>query len=111
MAASPWPPPPHRATAAVDGAAAAQLEQRRERDPGARHADGVAERDGAAVDVDLVLVDAEVVHRGQADGGEGLVDLEEVDGADVDAGLAAAALTMARDGWVSSELSGPATMP
>ena len=30
----------------------------------------------------LLLGDAEVVHRGQADGGEGLVDLEEVDVAD-----------------------------
>ena len=57
----------------------AQLEQRGQRDPGARHADGVAERDGPAIDIDLVLVDPEVVDRGQADGGEGLVDLEQVD--------------------------------
>src|ERR1700722_8049326 len=70
------------------GPAAAQLEQRGQREPRARHADGVAQRDGAAVDVDLVLVDAEVVDRGEADGGEGLVDLEEVDGTEVNASLA-----------------------
>ena len=35
----------------------------------------------------LLLVDAQIVRRGQADGGEGLVDLEEVDGTRLDAGL------------------------
>ena len=42
-------------------------------------ADRVAERDRAAVDVDLVLVDAEHPHRVERDRGEGLVDLPEVD--------------------------------
>ena len=67
------------------GAAATQLEQRGERHPGPDMPTGWPEGDGAAVDVDLALVDAQIVGRGQADGGEGLVDLEEVDGADVDA--------------------------
>ena len=88
MAASPWPPPPHSATAAVDAPRRRSSSSAVSATPRPRHADRVAERDGAAVDVDLVLVDAEVVHRGQADGGEGLVDLEEVDGPEVDAGLA-----------------------
>ena len=61
------------------GTAAAELEERGQRDPGTRHADRVAQRDGAPVDVDLVLVDPEVVDRGEPDGGEGLVDLEQVD--------------------------------
>ena len=39
----------------------------------------MAERDRAAVDVDLVLVDAEHPHRVERDRGEGLVDLPEVD--------------------------------
>ena len=42
-------------------------------------ADRVAERDRAAVDVDLLLVDAEHPDRVEGDRGEGLVDLPEVD--------------------------------
>ena len=87
-------------------AAALELVQQGEGDPGAGHADRVAEGDGAAVDVDDVVGDAEVLHRGQADGGEGLVELEQVDVADRLAGALEAA-TMARDGCVSSDGSGP----
>ena len=47
----------------------------------------MAEGGGAAVDVDLVVGDAEVAHRDHRDAGEGLVDLEEVDLAGVPAGL------------------------
>ena len=72
---------------------------------------GVAQCDGAAVDVDLVLVDAQVVDGGEPDRGERLVDFEEVDGTEGRGRPWPVAFMMARDGWVSSELSGPATMP
>ena len=52
----------------------------------------------------------ELVGRGQADSGEGLVDLEEIDVADA-MPACFAAWAMAREGWVSSEVSGPATWP
>src|SRR5205823_14243376 len=73
------------AAAAAEGssagaaAAAAQLVDEGEQHTVAGHADGVAEGDGAAVDVDDVVADAEVVHRRQTHGGKGLVQLEEVD--------------------------------
>ena len=75
MIAMPWPPPTHivsrpnwpsrdcRPLSSVVG------------DPGAGRAERVAERDRAAVDVELVEVDAEVVGAGQHLRGEGLVDL------------------------------------
>src|SRR5205807_4237701 len=50
-------------------------------------ADGGPERHGATVDVDPVLVHAELLGRVQGDGGEGLVDLVEVEGGGVDAEL------------------------
>ena len=53
----------------------------------ARGADRVAERAGAAVDVDLLVRKPEVAHRRHGDDGEGLVDLEEVDGILAPAGL------------------------
>ena len=63
------------------GAAAAALELEREvqHDPGAGHADRVAQRDRAAVDVDLVVGDAELAGRRDADGGERLVELDQVE--------------------------------
>src|SRR5437763_10225600 len=73
------------AAAAAEGssagpaAAAAQLVDQGEQHPVARHPDGVAEGDGTTVDVDDVVADAEIVHRRQPHGGEGLVELEEVD--------------------------------
>ncbi len=39
----------------------------------------MAERAGAAVDVDLVLREGKIAHRRHSDDGEGLVDLEEID--------------------------------
>src|SRR5579862_956943 len=63
-----------------------QLGERGEREPGAGHPDRVAERDGATVHVELVLGDAELVGRGEAHGREGLVDLEQVDVAHLEAG-------------------------
>ena len=50
-------------------------------------ADRVAQRRRAAVDVDLVVGDAEVAHRDHRDAGEGLVDLVEIDVGDAPAGL------------------------
>ena len=47
----------------------------------------MTERDGAAVHVDLGLVDAEVVDRREPDRGERLVDLEEVEALHVEVGL------------------------
>src|SRR5205807_4855554 len=73
------------AAAAAEGSsagaatAAAQLVDEREQHAVAGHPDGVAQSDGAAVDVDDVVADPEVVHRRQSNGGEGFVELEEVD--------------------------------
>src|SRR3954468_18906731 len=65
--------------AAQPAAAAAQLVHERAEDARARRADGMAERDGATVDVDAVLVDPEQADRVQRDRGERLVDLPHVD--------------------------------
>ena len=55
-------------------------------DAGAGHAERVAEGDGAAVDVELVPRDAELVADGHDLRGERLVDLDEVDVVDGHAG-------------------------
>src|SRR4051794_38444383 len=55
-------------------------------DAGAGHAEGVAHGDGAAVHVQLVLVDAEVAGGRDDLRGERLVDLEQVDVADAETG-------------------------
>src|SRR4051794_27799510 len=56
--------------AAEAAAAALELERERPEDPGPGGADRVAEGDGAAVHVDLVLVDAEHPNRVERHGGE-----------------------------------------
>jgi hypothetical protein len=48
---------------------------------------GMAQRGCAAVDVDLVVRDAQVAHREHRDAGEGLVDFEQVNIADAPPGL------------------------
>jgi hypothetical protein len=48
-------------------------------DAGTGHAERVAHGDGATVGVDLVLGDAELLGGDEADRGEGLVDLDEVE--------------------------------
>ena len=96
------------------GAAAttAQLVEQRQGEAVAAHADRVAEGDGPAVDVDDVAGDAEIGHRRQADGGERLVDLEQVEVADCSRPARSRALRMALLGCCSSDAeSGPATMP
>ena len=60
-------------------AAVLEAVEQRGHDAGARLTEGVAERDGAAVDVELVPADAEVLGRGDHLGREGLVDLDQVD--------------------------------
>ena len=79
MAASPWPPPPQSAAAPSPPPRRRSSLIEREHDARARHADRVTERDRAAVHVHDVVGDAEVVHRREADRGERLVELEEVD--------------------------------
>src|SRR3954468_4250709 len=64
--------------AAEAAAAPAQLVDERPDDAGARRADGMAQGDRSAVDVDLVLVDSEHAHRVDRDRRERLVDLPEV---------------------------------
>src|SRR5471032_3548208 len=61
--------------------AAGALERADQGDDDARAggADRVAQRAGAAVDVDLVVRDVEVAHGGHRHGGERFVDLEQVD--------------------------------
>src|SRR6478752_5400371 len=52
-------------------------------DPGPAHPEGVPEGDGPAVHVQLVDVDAQVAVAGADLGGERLVDLDEIEVADV----------------------------
>src|SRR3954447_4853672 len=59
--------------------AAAQLVDEGADDAGAGGANRVPQGDRAAVDVDLLLLDAEHPHRVQRDRGERLVDLPEID--------------------------------
>src|SRR4051812_40797256 len=68
-------------------APAAQLVDDRAEDACARGADRMAEGDRAAVDIDAVLLDAQLPDRLQRHGGEGLVDLPQVDVARLQAGL------------------------
>ncbi len=76
---SPCPPPPQRPAAPDAAAAPPELQRQVQRDPSPGHADRVAERDRPAVDVDLLRVDAELAGRDDADRGERLVDLHEVE--------------------------------
>ena len=63
---------------AQPAAATAQLVDQVQGDPGPGRPDGVAQRDGAAVHVDLLVPDAQVPHGLDGDGGERLVDLDQV---------------------------------
>ena len=65
--------------------------QQRQRETVSTHADGVTEGDRATVDVDDLVGDPEIVHRRDADSRERLVDLEEVDIADLLAAVPSAA--------------------
>src|SRR4051794_31235672 len=69
----------------VFGLAAAALDQGVAGEPRARHAVGMADRDRAAVDVDLVRIDAELVAAIQHLHRESLVQLPQVDVVDAEA--------------------------
>src|SRR5690606_7161773 len=70
----------------ADAAAApAQLVHQVHHQPSARRADRVAERDRTTVDVDLLLRHAELPGGHHTDGGERLVDLDQVQVVDADA--------------------------
>ena len=77
----------------ADAAAAAlELERQVQHDPGAGHADRVAQRDRAAVDVDLGLVEARGAGGVDADRRERLVELDQVEVGGRDALLVAGLL-------------------
>src|SRR5688572_20209161 len=78
----------------VLGAAALAFLQDVAGEPRAGHAEGVADGDGAAVDVVLLRVDAQLVAAVEALAGEGLVQLPQVDVVH----LQAMPLQQARDG-------------
>src|SRR4051794_38950946 len=59
--------------------AAAELQRQGQHQPGAGHADRMAQGDRAAVDVDDVLVDLQLTHRVEDHLGERLVDLDQVE--------------------------------
>src|SRR3954452_1539401 len=81
------------ATAGADGchseaaAAPAELVDERPHDARSRCADRVTERDGPAIHVDLRLVKPEHAHRVDRHRGERLVELEQIDVVDRQAGL------------------------
>ena len=74
----------------VAAAAAAELVQEGGREAGAGAAERVAEGDRAAVDVEALLVDPELADAGEDLGGEGLVELDQVDLVEPEAGGARA---------------------
>src|SRR6185295_10155712 len=65
---------------------ASQLPDQRRQDPGSGAAERVAEGDRAAVDVQPLLVDPELADAGEDLGGERLVDLDQVDLVEAQAG-------------------------
>ena len=87
IVARPWPTPTHSVGDAVAPAAAAQLADQRAEQAGARAAERVAERDRAAVDVELLRASMPSSRdAGEHLGGEGLVELDQVDVVDRQAG-------------------------
>src|SRR4051794_14635062 len=67
--------------------AALELVDQGPEDHRAGRAERVAHRDRAAVDVGDLVTDVQVAHEPHRYGGEGLVDLEEVDVSDLETGL------------------------
>ena len=88
----PCPPPTHIVSSPNVASLRAQPVEQRRRDPGAGHAEGVADRDRAAVHVELGLHRGvghpHAVRRRDDLRGEGLVELHEVDVVDREAGPA-----------------------
>src|SRR5688500_16157156 len=76
---NPLPAADARGSQPVALLAAAQLVQDREHETRAGRAERMAERDRAAVDVELLHVEVELFRNGKDLPGKGLVDLDEVD--------------------------------
>ena len=85
--ATPMPPPTQRVARPLLRARALHLVQQGGQDARAGRADRVADGDGAAVDVDLGRIEAQLAHHAERLGGEGLVGLDQVEVADLPAGL------------------------
>ena len=104
------------ATAAAQGGdagaatAALELEGEVEHDPGAGHADRVAQGDRAAVDVDLVLGEAELAGRLDADRGEASLNSTRSTSS-IEMPSFSSAFVVALAGCICSVESGPATWP
>ena len=81
------PPPMHSAATPLLAATALQRVDQGDDQAGAAGADRMAQGAGAAVDVQLGVVDAQLPHRRHGHGREGLVDLEQVHVADLPASL------------------------
>ena len=75
----PMPPPTHMVSRPKVPVGGLQAVEQRAGDAGAGHAERVADRDRAAVHVELVDVDAQVAVAGDDLRGERLVDLDQVD--------------------------------
>src|SRR3989338_6850185 len=75
----PLPAPDAGAGDAQGGAAPLHLVQQRDDDAGPAGPDRMAEGDGAPIDVREIAVEPQHFLRRQIGGGEGLVDLEELD--------------------------------
>ena len=82
ISAMPWPPPTHIVIRPVVLSCQSKELSMRVLQAGAGHAERVADGDRAAVDVEPVEVDAEVLVGRHDLGGERLVDLDQVDVAD-----------------------------
>ena len=98
ISAMPWPPPTHMVIRPVDLSCQSRRVEHRVLEPGAGHAERVADRDRAAVDVEPVEVDAEVLVRRHHLRRERLVDLDQVDVADAHARVGERPLAWPRPG-------------
>ena len=103
----PMPPPTHIVSRPNCLVLGLQAVDQRAGDAGAGHAERVADGDGAAVDVELVEVDAQVAVARDDLRGERLVDLDQVDVVDGHAG-ALQRLLRGLDRAVAHDLRGQA---
>ena len=87
IVAMPMPPPTHSVTRPRFRFLPLELVEQRADEHRAGRAERMAHRDRAAVDVDLLVRHAELLHEAHRHRGERLVDLEQVDVVDRQAGL------------------------
>ena len=111
ISASPWPPPPQRAAAPTPPPRRLSSRARCSDHPGARHADRVAERDGAAVDVDHVVVDAELRAEAMPTAAKASLISTRSRSAGRRCPPSRSAFAVARPAAAAGEESGPATWP